>query len=352
MMNLLNDRIKEMYESIAICTERVYSLSGCIEAAERRNEVIDNGMVDGYENPIADIAERFRTYIYLCNETELGFLRYAAELTEKKAAWEDNIEYYPSQVFLYNDLIYLFEDDDGYYLVLPDELAAIFREVTARKDFAAMNAYKLELSEYAAAMINLYGAYEISFFVEVWNHHHKEKITVDAAKEFFSDRAYFHSDFYFVDGFVVHDCLFYDDFEELWAATEDIDYYMPTKSVIREYTGKEHLDAPISPGELEINAFLAEHVKDERLLDNLQLGISFSLSRLTDPAEILRDLEVADAPIADEDFRGTFERMYNNLRDNSHIWELSGFTPRQYQAETGESIKRFKLPKSKERKRK
>ena len=343
------DEVKGMFESRVINAEPMYLLADCIAADEKRRAALDRD--DEYKNPIEDIAERFHTYIFLCNEAELSFLRYAAELSEKKAAWGDNISYNPASWFISADLIYLFLWEDTYYLVLPDELAAIYRDAMLSSDFAAENAYKLELSDYAAALLNLYGAYEIEQFVLVWNHHHKNKITYEEAENFLSDRAYFHSDFYFAEGFVVHDCLFYDDFDELWETTETMEYYMPTKSVIRQYKNKGYDDSKI-PGEREMDTFLAEYVKDEVKLDDLQLSVSLSVHHLTEATVILRDLIDADAPIDDEDFRAKFERLYNNMRNDSHIWELRGYTLHQFGAETGEAVPRFKLPKVKAQKKK
>jgi len=65
------------------------------------------------------------------------------------------------------------------------------------------------------------------------------------------------------------------------------------------------------------------------------------------PDEVYEILPDAATPLDDEAFCGRFEQLYNNLRDNTHIWELRGFTPYQYKAETGYELLRFELPKIK-----
>lgn len=344
------DEIKESFQDRIIYGEPVYSLAECVSAQNTDDEDTD-GDSENHSNPVEEIKERFRTGLYLCDPSQLDFLRFAAELSEKKAAWEDNIAYQPFRVFFFNDFVYLFSHEDKYYLVLPEELAAMYREAALSKGFAAANAYMLELSDYAAALLQLYGAYEREQFVTVWNHHHKNKITINEAEEFLSNRAYFDSDFYFIGDFVVHDCLFDDDFDELLEETEDTPYYLPTKSVIRAHAKRGHDDSKI-PGEIEMDNFLAEYITDAVKLDDLQMEMTYSCERLESADEVMGYLAYAGAPLDDETFRVKFERLYNNLRDNTHIWELRGFTPPQYQSETGETISRFKLPKSMKRKKK
>ncbi len=347
----VNDKMKEMFEFEAIQAAPVHSLAECVAAAEERRQKDASDDIGNGTNPIEEIKERFCSSLYLCNERERAFLALAAGTTEKKAAWAEEVNYYPYRVFAHNDFVYLFLWDEQYYLVLPDELLVIYNEVTSEASFPATNAQKLEMTDYANALLNLYGAYEIEWFVTVWNHHHKDKITMEEAEEFLSDRAYFNSDFYFYDWFIVHDCMDEDEFEALWEKTEELDYYMPTKSVIREYRGKGYDDSKI-PGEREMENFLAEYIQEERLLENVLFEIKESCERLKLPADIRESLADAAAPLDDEIFREKFERLYNNLRDNTHVWELKGFTPYQYQMETGEAIRRFQLPKDTRRKKK
>ena len=86
-----------------------------------------------------------------------------------------------------------------------------------------------------------------------------------------------------------------------------------------------------------------------RKLEDVQLEITHSCERLKNPVEVKKILENAGAPLGDTTFTERFERLYNTLRNNTHIWELRGFTPYQYQNETNETLPRFRLPKNKNR---
>lgn len=339
------EEMREAFEHIAICAEPVYTLAECLSAAPD-----DDGGFDLGADRVSAIKERFRTTLYLCDKEQLDFIRFVAELSASRATL-DRVIYYPLHAFAHNGFLFVFSSGGGHYLVLPDELAAIFHEVIADADFAQVNAARLELKMYAGALINLYGAYEIEQYVDVWNRHHRGKISRGEAEEFLSDMANFHSDYYFIDNFIVHDCLYEDDFDDLWDKTHDKDYYPPTKSVIREYASRGHGSDEKSPDEREMDEFLAGKVKldGENDLDDIQWEIKNACERLKSPAEIRKMLAEWDFPLDDETAVSQFERLYNRLRNNAHIWELRGFTPHQYEAHTGENIMRFELPKNKKK---
>lgn len=335
----MDDETKELLAIGAICGKPVYTLVECITAASH-DDVSSDG--DSTETE-TEIMERFRKAVYMCDEPKLNFLRLAADLSEKKIAWVNDVALYPLRVFANNNFVYLFVDNGEYHLVLPVELAEILREVTAEKDFMVANARYLELTSYATALVELYGAYEIQHFATVWNQHHKDKISSKEAEGFLSDLAYFDSDYYFEDNYVVHDCLDADEFDELWENTHKLAYYIPTKTVIRECVAKRHDLNYSFPPKKEMDAFLAKYIKDERNLDEAQFWISSSCTRLSTLATVRAILEEAGAPLKDSRFSGEFEQHYNTLRENSRIWDLRGCTIHQFYTVTGKSIARFRL---------
>ena len=340
---MMND-IKNMFEHLIINSKPVYYIEDCLTALGTQYPQTETDDTDNEEEieTKEDIAESFRTCVYLCNEEELAFLNFAVEMTEKKVAWEENVEYYPFSAFAFNNFAYLFSYGEGLYLVLPAELIDIYRQVTSEENFSQVNARNRALSDYATALCNLYGAYEMEQFANVWNQHRKDKITVSEAEKFLADRAGFESEYYILDSFVVHACLFYDDFYELFDDIYDMDYYMPTKSVIKAYADK---DALKTAEHKEMEAFLKEFIEDESALEDLFFEIGYSCERLLSPEEVRSILEEAGAPLDSAAFCKRFEQLFNSLRLNTHVWELGGFTPHQYQAATGKSIPRFALPK-------
>jgi hypothetical protein len=340
--NASPDEMRETYEHIAIEAPPVYTLAQCFAAKPYEDYASDEERVEA-------VKERFRKALYLCDEEQIAFVRFAKKQSENRAALTAAV-FYPLHCFAFDDSMFVFLHEGNYYLSLPDEMREIYEEVLEYGNYEAINTKNREMNTYAAALLSLYGAYETEWFVTVWNHHHKDKITREEAETFLSDQAYFHSDFYFYDWFVVHECLDEEEFEALWEQTEELDYYMPTKSVIREYA-KRGYEKEDTAAEKAMDAFLAEHIKNERDLDDLQGLIAMSCERMESPQMIKEYLEDAKAPLSDELFREKSERLYNKLREDTHLWPLKGFTPYQYEAETGNRVSPFQLPKVKAKKK-
>ena len=338
--------LEKYWREDAIQSAPVYALAEC--AAFQTNIFDEDDLADA---PVlcAGIKERFRTALLVCDEPQLDFLRCAINISADKMPLDDMPQggFYS---FYRNGFAYLFAVEDKDYLVVPDELAEIYNQTLSSPDFAEKSKRNQELCQYANALLNLYGAYEISWLVTVWNQHKREKTTVDEAQQVLSDLTCFHSDFYFNEDWVVHDCLFDDDFEYLCEEVEDIDYYMPTKSVIMAYADSEHYEK--APGAKEMNDFLANFITHEVKLENLQLEIALSCERLESPEYVKYLLEQAEFPLDDADTLTKFEQLYQNYRDNLHIWELRGFIPHQWERETGKRLKRFALPAAKKKKEK
>jgi hypothetical protein len=164
----------------------------------------------------------------------------------------------------------------------------IFQEIIADENFQTVNSKNSELRYYAAALLELYGAYENEQYVTVWNQHHRDKITYEEAEAFLSDLAYFNSDYHFDNDYIVHDCMYTDEFDALLDETYELEYYMPTKSVIREcFTRRYDYDNKVF-GEKEMDDFLAIFLQNERDLEDVQFEIVYSCQHLKKPVESSR----------------------------------------------------------------
>ena len=336
---MLSEFQKEMLQELAIDSKPAYSYDECMQ--------LFKGQSKGEEafNEFDDAKKLFRELVYLCGEDELAFLQMVVELSEKKEPWQDDVKYYPFRAFAFNNFAFLFNYEDCFHLVMPSEFIEIYRLVIGGENFNESSNLNQEYHTYAEALCNLYGAYEIKQFANVWNKHHKDKITTQEAEEFLSTKQCLNCDYYLGEGFVIHDCLFDDDFDELLESTHGQEYYMPSKSVIKEYAKKGYTE-PDSKEYIEMNEFLLQFVENESVMENLLLDIMISCERLWGPNEIVDTLKTAELPIKDANFCSKFERLYNNLRDTVHIWELRGHLPHQYKTATGNSIVHFSFAKT------
>ena len=346
--------MKELWKLDSIQSEPVYSLMDCYLAIDTYQEDLDDEEYEGYEDDeddeeyddetdiLDEIKSDFRACLYLCNEKEIDCLRQIDELSRQRAPWDGDIQYSPVSQFCDNDYVYLFVSDGKSYIVLPDELGEIFREVMSDKDFKTLNARNLELNDYAVALLSLYGAYDIDHFIEVWNLHHKEKIDFNEAVEFLNNRMEFDSDYHIVDDYVVHDCMDDDEFNELILASDDLDYYMPSKSVVKEYADKsrEYISSSEEKG---LEDFLAGYMDSHYDVVELCADLVVACERLAAAESVVKLLVNAGLPLSDEYFRSRFESLFNSLFSNTHIWELRGLTPHQYCNETGRQLSVFKI---------
>lgn len=339
--------MESFWKEESIIASPLYTLTAC---AVLNAKCFDKDDLSDMTTLTELLTERFSSALFVCDDKQLGFISDVATMSAGKNPFtEMPFEFYP---FYRNGFVYLFSWEGNDYLVLPDELADVYKKVLSEADFAVKSKRNQEICAYANALLNLYGAYETEWLVKVWNHHHREKVTYRETENVLSDLANFHSNFYFADNYIVHDCLFEDEFDQLLEETGETDYYMPTKNVIVVYSARNIDYSENVPGAGEMNAFLSGIITDELRLENLQAEISISCERLEQPEYVRDYLETAGFPLENAEAAAQFEKLYQNLRDNTHIWELHGFTPYQYERETGKCLKRFALPAFKTKKKK
>jgi len=355
----VTNNITEILDYLLIKSKPVYSYGDCMAVRRSRySQTIndDNKDDDDYHEDEnlnhnkessgvpENVVERFRIAVYLCDEDELDFLRDVADFSERKEPCYDYPKLSPARVLIFSNYVFVFLYEDNLHFVLPSELIEVYRAVVSEENFTQINARNRNLHIYANGLCALYGAYEITHFVDVWNRHHKDKITFKEAETFLFDRIEFQSHYYISDNFVIHDCLFEDDFDQLFETVHDVEYYMPTKSVVREYANRDYGDFEID-GSKEVEDFVTEFISDEHILEDLLYDLIHSYEQIISPEAICAILKNAGLPITDTAFCEKFERLYNAFRNNVRVWELRGFTIYQYQTATGIRIPQFGFPK-------
>ncbi|MHB1151572.1 MAG: hypothetical protein ACYCWE_00435 [Eubacteriales bacterium] len=338
--------MENFWKEESIIAPPVYTLAAC---APLNTNIFNKDDLSDMTALTESLAECFRSALFVCNDKQLGFISDVAAMSAGKRPFtEMPLEFYP---IYRNGFVYLFSWEGNDYLVLPDELAEVYHKVLSEADFTVKSKRNQEICAYANALLNLYGAYETEWLVKVWNHHHREKVTNREAEKVLSDLADFHADFYFEEDYIVHECLFEDEFDQLLEEVCEIDYYMPAKNVIAIYSARNIDYSEYVPGAVEMNAFLSDIITDEVKLDNLMSEVSISCERIEKSEDVRDYLKTAGFPLEDAKAAAKFEKLYQNLRDNTHIWELRGFTPYQYERETGKRLKRFALPAQKTKKK-
>lgn len=327
---------REYLEKIAVKSAPVYKLAEYL-ALEAGN--------DSEINPeeTEEIKEEFRKHIYFFTEAQMKFIDGLIEKTRNGGMIlnDDEIDlegFYPYEY------LSVFLHEDKLYLGLPDELRDIYTEAIAEENFEVTRVNNREMIKYATALINLYGIYEIQQFVSVWNQHHKEKINHDEAKSFLNASSDFAADYFADHNYVYSDSFFGDEeIKEFLEEVKDFKYYMPPKSKINLYSDENYYEK--IPEYTEMADFLNQYVPNDNFSgDSMRLDILLRCKRLEKPIDIVNTLNQYDFPVEDKEAMKEFERLYKNMFNNTHMWELRGFTPPQFERESGKKLHPFKIP--------
>jgi len=344
----------DIYEDIVIKAKPVFSYKECIAALCKAR-----GKKKSESMNLEEASEFFPSMIYQCDKEKLDFLKAVIEQTNNKTAM-DKAGKFPLRIFLHQELIFIFESEGKRYLVLPTELQTVFESTIQAADFAERNARNLRLNDVTISLLNLYGAFPVEQFVEVWNQHYKDKLTQGEAERFLSDNEIMSFEYnYEPDGeFAFAEHLEYEEAEEILdqsdiAAEQVGGYFMPTKTQLKRcYDIRYDYDLALqSPERKAMTEFLAKHRGgvSPRVFDEIDWYMEYSCSMRYSPAEIAEFLEEYEMPLGNAEFVKKFESLYNKLMDNTHIWPLAGYTASQFRMAGGQ-ITPFRLPTKKESK--
>jgi hypothetical protein len=203
---------------------------------------------------------------------------------------------------------------------------------------------------------------EVKQFITVWNTHHKEKLTDYAeTAEILEKLGKTNYCYFFMDEYLCADGVWLNMHREnLLEQVEDLEYYMPTKSVISLHA-KEDYYMEI-PGAEEMSDFLSQYIfhdsddngeeaeniePNEKIKNRLGLinsQISWACKRIRRPVFIRKDLGLAGIDFYDDSGAvEKFEKLFVNLRENTHIWEFRGLTPYQHKLQNNKTLPKFNL---------
>ena len=330
----------DYYDLYAIEAQPVYTLAECIELCKKRldeDEIADRAAL------AENIAQRFRSALFIMNDAQLDFLREFVPISLRREPFTQTL--HGGFLMLYfRYFAYPFLWNEQKYIALPDELVEVYHRTLAEPDFAGRLAHNQEVFAYANALLGLYGFYEVYWLAQVWNQHHRDKITQAEARQVLSDMESFHCEFWLDDDLVIHESLDEDEFDALYRQVEDMDYFMPTKSVIAMYASADESYIECTPGAKAMSDFLATMIADEGELEDLGFEIFMTCERLEPPGFVRILLENAGFPLEDAQAVAQFEKLYQRLRGNTHVWELRGYTLDQYQVKNSKHLERFTLP--------
>lgn len=351
----------ELLLGLAIQEKPVHTLAECLHYADIGDLALEQGLLaDENQSPeelaalveeksifpvlLEKIPEHFRRDIPLLGKGDIALLWEAVRCMEGAIPLSDAFPH-STHLLEIKGYLYLFAQEGQLWPVFPEELQPIWREAMTDEALLERLEFNQELCAYAGALSNLYGAYSPEQFVVVWNQHHKSKITEEQAAHSLSEMLYFQEYYWLDEGLIVSDSVISDDeLDELLSETEDMPYYMPTKSIIAQYADEGIYDES-RPELQKMTAFLKTVVPDDvPRRDDLELEIIYCCKEEMHSSLVAEMLARYRFPLEDSQAVETFNRLYQSLFENTRLWTLRGDTPLHYAETTDQRLIPFRLP--------
>lgn len=189
-MNRQQDKMQmfnKMWEMKAVKRRPVYSLKACLQGyGDKMLQELERTLEIENCSKEEDKSERLKRLAFAIQEDMKQQMSY---LTRRQAyflgecAQKPHVEtvsgaYGLDTIFSLVDVgwVYWFMVGETTSFVLPTELQEIVKEAFYIKDTFFEQQKYYELSEYIEAFVNLYGAFEMSHLLTVWNQHHLEDL--------------------------------------------------------------------------------------------------------------------------------------------------------------------------------
>ena len=192
------------------------------------------------------------------------------------------------------------------------------------------------------ACINLYGVYEINFFIDLFNDLFNDVEPLDYYELNRYIRLYVNSSVGIVKhgSYLASDSLFIleGDLENMLHAREGKEYYIPTKDELMKYYTEEYVEE--NKQYKELKKFIYRMVKDKELAEDLIEEITFMARWHEGKMDfIFPEFELRGIRFENMKQIQGFVDVYMNFYNNTRIWQNKGFTP--YELRKSEKLESF-----------
>ncbi|MBU5315172.1 SEC-C domain-containing protein [Clostridium bornimense] len=224
----------------------------------------------------------------------------------------------------------------------------IASDVTKLIDNFDVNSISYEIERYHLirkvmfACINLYGIYEISFLIDLFNDlfNDVEPLDYDELNRYVDLHEKSRAGIVKHGIYLASDSLFIGagDFENMLHAREGKEYYIPTKDELMKYYTEEYVEE--NKQYKELKKFIYRMVKDKELAEDTFEEITFIARWHEGKMEsVLIELELRGIRFENMKQIQGFVDVYMNFYNNTRIWQNKGFTP--YELRKSEKLEPF-----------
>lgn len=233
---------------------------------------------------------------------------------------------------VYNDLIingilFPYHYIDEYYLVVPNEIKPIIKEVMDQK-FKVKHKRISTIHKYADACVNLYGVIDFFDYLEIFNTYNNIKLEIDELMytlfEYRRSNVQYEHTF---DGFVSKVLYEYEmiDFEAIFDKADTKCRYIPEKEELLKYADLIYLEETKEVNKL--GEFLSDTVDEDEvysiidcMIRDIRVGVEFK--------DIIKFMDY-DALGYNIDQVRMFTFLVQGVYNNTRMWRLNGNTPEE-----------------------
>lgn len=219
------------------------------------------------------------------------------------------------------------KDTDSVYEVASD-IKELINNFDINKISNEVKRYHL-VKNVLTAGINLYGIYEISFFIELFNNlfNDVDPLDYDELSKYLKLCEKSGSEIGNYENYIASNSLFIveSDFEGLRKVTEGKDYYIPTKDELMRYLDSDYFEKTKQYTEFE--EVIYKKLKDEERAEEIAEIIGFNSKFKDVTIEYMSfEFKVLGIEFTDKKEEKEFLEAYVNLYNNTRVWQERGFT--------------------------
>ncbi|MBU5225940.1 SEC-C domain-containing protein [Clostridium senegalense] len=233
-------------------------------------------------------------------------------------------------VFLYNiGMAFTYISENKVYIVMPNEIKDVVKKINFKELDVKQERYR-NVQEYLLAFSNLYGIFEIEFFMNIFNDNNDEKLD---EKEFLDILDKFAGSLGMVefdDERVIHQALLVNEgeYETLQELREGKEYKILPKEELLKYADEDYVE--LTEEHIKLKKFLNEMCVDTELAQETFEDICMGLVDSDfDIQRVLFELDRRKIEIKSKKQLEEIVKLVANVSNNSRKWSNKGFTPKE-----------------------
>lgn len=286
----------------------------------------------------ADLSEHmqqhFADFLVYTSRRGTAILKKVAEQSENTALSITSDE--AKELAVVADYGYLYvnkTENEGFYPVLPNEIAEKFHQLAGDKSYKERLEHNQTLFDTVLALIHLYGVYDVDQLIAIWNVSQSDVLTKEAAIDYL-EKVGIRQPYFYFNGTLVIDGYFADEKEALTfydnLNAHNIPYFAPTETDLQLYA-KNKIN-PASPNYLNMRNYIQtkgyDSATEERILDEISKGAVLG----TQPDKLYQTLATVGLKFMVEDDVITFVQLFKELSEQTRKWGYRGLTPAEVAA--------------------